>query len=142
VRHPKDVGDWTTLMVMAVMQEQGIDVYLPFGENTRCDLITYDGRELLRIQCKTGRLRNGCVDFNPCGTYAHHRNPKTVRRNYVSEVDAFAVFCPETSAVYLVPIADIGAQTHVSLRIAPVQNGQRKHVRWAVGYELANVEVY
>ena len=142
VRHPKDIGDWTTLMVIAALREQGIDVYLPFGENTRCDLISYDGNRLSRIQCKTGRLRGGVVVFRPCSTYLHHPNPKIRTRSYVGEIDEFGVFCPENGAVYLVPIDDISGATCAYLRIAAVRNGQAKRVRYAARYEVARVEVF
>ena len=74
--HPKIVGDRTQLAVMAALYEAGYGLYVPFGENTRCDLIIERGDELLRVQCKTGRLRQGAVRFKVCSVYAHHPNPK------------------------------------------------------------------
>jgi hypothetical protein len=57
--HPKAVGDRTTLAVMLVLESCGFRVYLPFSENTRCDLVLDDGVHLERVQCKSGRLRDG-----------------------------------------------------------------------------------
>ena len=57
--HPKDIGDRSTLAIILALQEQGCTTYLPFGENTRCDLIVDDGERLSRVRCKTGRLRRG-----------------------------------------------------------------------------------
>jgi len=107
MRHPKEVGDRSTMMIMLALRKQGFDVYLPFGENTRCDLITEKNGRLSRVQCKTGRLAAGAVLFCPCSTYAHHPNPKIRRRSYTGEIDEFAVYCPGTRAVYLIPIADV-----------------------------------
>jgi hypothetical protein len=73
---PKDVGDRSTLAVMLALSAAGYAVYLPFGENTRCDLIIDDGATLARVQCKTGRLRNGAVTFKTCSSYMHHPHPK------------------------------------------------------------------
>jgi hypothetical protein len=56
VEHPKTVGDRTTLAIMAAPHDVGYDVLMPFGENTRYDLVIDDGRDLKRIRCKTGRL--------------------------------------------------------------------------------------
>ena len=42
-----------------------------------------------------------------CSNYGHHRNPETYHRDYKGQVDFFAVYCPETSGVYLVPIDDL-----------------------------------
>jgi hypothetical protein len=66
VRHPKDVGDRSTLAIMAALQACGYAVLMPFGENTRYDLVIDSGARLSRVQCKTGRLRNGSVIFNTC----------------------------------------------------------------------------
>jgi hypothetical protein len=139
--HPKDIGDRTTLMVIHALQRQGKAVYLPFGENTRCDIVTDDGETLSRVQCKTGRLRNGVVSFRPCSTYAHHPNPKITRRSYIGEIDEFGVYCPETRGIYLIPIGDVAATTEASLRVDPVRNGQSKHVRWAARYAIGFIDV-
>jgi hypothetical protein len=142
MQHPKAIGDRTTLMVMLALMEDGFEVYLPFGENTRCDLISYDGHRLSRVQCKTGRLRNGGVLFAPCSTYGHHPNPKIRTRTYLGEIDEFGVFCPETRAVYMIPIADVAAATRATLRVSPCRNAQRKRVRYAAEYELLKIDVY
>jgi len=89
---------------MAALYEAGYGLYVPFGENTRCDLIIERGDELLRVQCKTGRLRQGAVRFKVCSVDAHHPNPKIRFRTSDGEIDAFGVFCPETACVYLVPM--------------------------------------
>jgi PD-(D/E)XK nuclease superfamily protein len=107
VEHPKDVGDRSTLAIISVLRELGYGIYLPFGENTRCDLMLERGVDTVRVQCKTGRVRNGAIVFAVCSCYGHHRNPLTARRTYVGQIDAFAVYCPETAGVYVIPIADV-----------------------------------
>ncbi len=94
---PKDIGDRSTLAIMLALRQAGYALYMPFGENTRCDLLIEDERVLAKVQCKTGRLRNGAVVFLVCSTYGHHRNPARARRTYVGQVDFFAVFCPRPS---------------------------------------------
>jgi hypothetical protein len=61
VGHPKDVGDGSTLAIMAALRMSGVALYVPFGESTRCDLIVDEDGELIRVQCKTGRLRDGAI---------------------------------------------------------------------------------
>jgi hypothetical protein len=78
--HPKDIGDRTTLAVMLVLREAGFGVLTPFGENTRYDLAIDDGCKLFRVQCKTGRIRQGAVRFAVCSCYGHHLRAKDVRR--------------------------------------------------------------
>jgi PD-(D/E)XK nuclease superfamily protein len=43
VQHPKAVGDRTTLAAMLALYQAGYAVLMPFGENTRYDLVIDDG---------------------------------------------------------------------------------------------------
>ncbi len=81
LEHPKDKGDRTTLAVMLALRECGYAVLVPFGENTRYDLVIDDGQDLARVQCKTGRLRKGAVIFAVCSCYGHHMRPGEARRD-------------------------------------------------------------
>ena len=36
------------------LREMGYSLLVPFGENTRYDLVVDDGSQLWRVQCKTG----------------------------------------------------------------------------------------
>jgi PD-(D/E)XK endonuclease len=72
MQHPKDIGDRSTLAIIFALHMQGYTVLLPFGENSRYDLVVDTG-SLRRVQCKTGRLRNGKVIF----PYLEHlRSPR------------------------------------------------------------------
>jgi hypothetical protein len=139
VAHPKDVGDRSTLAIMSALQESGYALYLPFGENTRCDLLVERDTELIRIQCKTGRLRNGAIRFAVCSCYGHHRNPETARRTYQGQIDFFAVYCPEMGSVYLIPIEDVPLKSAAYLRVHAPRNNQRRGIRFAADYEIARV---
>jgi PD-(D/E)XK endonuclease len=50
MEHPKAKGDRSTLAIMLALQEVGYEVLLPFGENTRYDLVIDDGMTLKRVQ--------------------------------------------------------------------------------------------
>ena len=135
------IGDRTAVAVIAALQACGYAVLVPFGENTRYDLVIDDGARLARVQCKTGRLREGGVRFAVCSCYGHHQNPNTARRDYRGQVDYFGVYCPETRAVYLVPIEDLETRVMAILRVTPSRNNQRRRVRQAAQYEIARVGV-
>jgi hypothetical protein len=139
MEHPKEVGDRSTLATMLGLKAAGYALLVPFGENTRYDLVIDDGATLARVQCKTGRLRDGSIDFPVTSTYGHHRNPATARRGYHGEVDFFAVYCPETAGVYLVPICELNTRATARLRVEPSRNGQKKRIRHAASYEIAKV---
>jgi hypothetical protein len=141
VEHPKTIGDRTTLAIIAGLNAAGFLVTIPFGENTRYDLVIDDGTRLLRVQCKTGRLRKGAVAFNTCSSYAHHQNPQVIKRTYEGEIDLFGVYCPETEDVYLIPIEDVPAKRQGRLRVGPPLNNQRRRIRDASTYRVASVSV-
>jgi hypothetical protein len=142
MEHPKDIGDRSTLTIIFAFRLQGWSVLVPLGENTRYDLVVDRGAQLRRVQCKTGRLREGAVVFNACSSYAHHPNPKVVRRDYLGQVDEFAVFCPETQAVYSIPIEDMPVRRLARLRVELPRNNQTKGIRFAAPYEIARIDVY
>jgi hypothetical protein len=127
--------------VILALRDIGYAVFVPFGENTRADLIVDDGASLSRVQCKTGRLRLGAVRFATCSFYGHHPTPRVPSRHYLDDVDYFAVHCPETTGVYLVPIADLPLKRQGALRVEPARNNQRRGIRLAERYEIARVDL-
>jgi len=138
--HPKLIGDRTTLAVMLALIDAGLDVSVPFGENCRYDLVIDRASRLTRVQCKTGRLREGVVRFSTASTYGHLPSPRETRKDYLGQIDEFAVYCPETGGVYLLPIDDVVTRSGAYLRVEPPQNGQRKRICYAKDYEIARVD--
>jgi hypothetical protein len=141
MEHPKAIGDRTTLAAMQALQASGYDVSVPFGENVRYDLVIDDGERLRRVQCKTGRLRDGAIRFATCSSYGHHLHAAEARRNYVGQVDCFAVHCPETGGLYLIPIEDVPTKTSAAIRVEPSRNRQKRGIRAAALYEIGRVSV-
>jgi PD-(D/E)XK endonuclease len=141
VEHPKAKGDRSTLAIMLALHDADYDVLLPFGENSRYDLVIDDGANLKRVQCKTGRLRQGAIRFAARSSYAHHPNPKMVVRDYLGQIDYFGVYCPETGGAYLIPVEDAQVRAAGSLRLAPPRNGQRRRIRYAADYQIGDVAV-
>jgi hypothetical protein len=140
--HPKAVGDRSEAHVLAALVDHYPTVLTPWGENCRYDFVIETGdRELLRVQCKTGRLRRGAVQFHARSFTYHH--PRHVRgeavehrsRGYADDVDLFAVYCRDNGKVYLVPVEEVPA-SQGSLRVEPAKNGQNRRIRWAAQYEL------
>jgi hypothetical protein len=141
MEHPKDIGDRSTLAIIITLRDAGYGVLMPFGENTRYDLVIDDRGSFSRVQCKTGKLLKGVVNFRTASSYYHHPNPKMPAKHYRGQVDFFAVYCRETTGVYLVPISDLEMDTHASLRVQPTLNNQRKGVRFAEDYEIGRVAI-
>jgi hypothetical protein len=132
-RHPVDVGTRTEATILSELLRRGYQVLLPFGQNQRYDLVLDAEGSFLRVQCKTGRLRNGCIEFSARSVRVNTKG--TVIRDYKDQVELFMVHCSETDGIYAIPV-DEATRSHCTLRIDPTVNGQDKGVRWARDYEL------
>jgi hypothetical protein len=64
-----------------------------------------------------------------------------IERDYIGEIDYFAVYRPETSGVYLVPIQYAQVRTKGSLRVHTPRNNHRRLIRLAHEYEIGRVDV-
>jgi hypothetical protein len=133
ISNPTAKGKRSEAAILAALVHTGYSILLPWGEE-RFDLVAYDrvGR-YLRVQCKTGRLRDGCVEFKTCVTDMRRPNGDG---GYHGQIDAFGVFCPQTGMSYLVPISDVACLTLARLRVDVPRNGQSHGIRWAEAYEL------
>ena len=59
------------------------------------------------------------------------------RRFYDSaELDAFALYCPDTTRCYYLDYAEVAGQTQVLLRLESTKNNEREGVRWARDFEF------
>ena len=126
---------------MLALRLNEFDILVPFGENTRYDLAIDNGSGLRRVQCKSGRFQKGAVVFATCSSYAHHPNPKLLKRDYLGQVEDFAVYCHELRTVYLIPIDDVPTTREARLRVTRARNNQHDKIRFAAAYEIARFEV-
>ncbi len=127
VSSPKEIGDLAVAKILGSLLSKGHAVLLPFGDSQRYDLVLDRGGTLSKVQCKSGRVRNGCVRFNTSSTtwYGGHH-----RKNYRDGVDFFGVYCPEVDTSYLIPVQLVG-ETQGVLRLEPTKNKQTRKVRFA-----------
>jgi hypothetical protein len=128
-----DVGERTEATILAELVRRGHRVLIPFGTNHRYDMVIELEGTFIRIQRKTGRLRQGAVRFNTMSVQSNTRRHLT--RTYKGEADVFLVYCPDTNRIYAVPVADTPT-CHMDLRVDPPRNCQVRGVRWAKDYEL------
>ena len=127
-----EVGNVSEAWVLAALIEAGYIVLQPFGDGCKYDFVIDDGVTLQRVQCKTGRMKAGCINFN---AYSVAGNSNGVRQPYIGLADLFAVYCPENHHVYIVPVLQVGP-TKVRLRVENTRNSQRQRVRWAKEFQL------
>jgi hypothetical protein len=131
--HPVDVGHRAEAAVLSALVQRGYRVLLPFGVNQRYDLVLDCDGQFLKAQCKSGRLRDGAIQFRALSTQSNMKRTHT--RGYAGEVDLFIVYCSDTQRIYVVPTDEV-PPTSMYLRVDPPRNKQGKRVRWAKDYEL------
>lgn len=109
----------TELKIAVRLLEMGKVVLRSMGEGCRYDLLIDDSGKFTRVQCKTGRLRNGVIIFNAISQYAW----KKEYRRYDGHADLFGVYCQQLDKVYMVPVEKVGTRRGW-LRVQPPKNNQ------------------
>ena len=116
----------------------GVIVLRPMQEGRRYDLLFDIDHQLVRVQCKWGRVDGDVV-------VATTRTNRHTPAGYVSttytadEIDAIAVYCGDLNRSFLVPITEASGRSHLHLRLAPARNNQRALVKMADAYDLAKM---
>lgn len=135
--HTKDKGDLAVGKVIADLLAQDIQVLLPISEHLPFDLVAVSPslRELRTVQVRFASAKNGSVAVRLRSSHAD-RHGVHHRRVSLDEVDAFAVFCPETSKVYYIRRDEVpaGCQTEFALRLTRAKNGQVRKIRPAANF--------
>ena len=134
----KAIGERSEAIITARLLEAGYNVLTPYGDNQRYDLVIEDADgQFWRVQCKTGRSNGENIVFTAVSLYYHTRAGRTANgsRPYHGQIEYFAVYCPETRGVYLIPVDHTGV-SQMTLRLVPTKNKQEKNIRWAKDYEL------
>jgi hypothetical protein len=130
---PSEIGTRAEAAVLAALVLAGKHVLLPFGEQRRYDVAYEEKGRLVKVQCKTGSVRNGAISFR-----THSVGRRSIL-DYRDDVDFFGVYCHDHRHVYLVPVGDTPLRT-ASLRLTPTRNGQESGVRWASRYLLKSLD--
>ena len=135
---PNRRGNAAELAIAAEAAKLNLAVLMPLTEHGRYDLVIGIGQQLLRVQCKSAKLKGDVV----CARLATSRRTRDgyVRTRYsAEEVDAIAIYCEEIRECFLVPIEHVEGMSAISLRLAPARNGQRAALNWAEQYRLGAV---
>lgn len=146
MKPPKKIGDRTFARFMAECVMCDWQVLVPFGDCDRYDCIIdrNDGEGFKKVQVKTGRYKNGSVQFPTCSTNHYVREGEVIHNKQISyikeDVDFFGVFCFKLNKCYLVPIEDTGERS-CFLRVVKSKNNQEKNVKYASGYEINAFEI-
>ena len=118
--------------------ELGLQVLRPIVEGRRYDLVFDTGEELLRVQCKWGRLVRNVVIVNlTSNRCTPHGYVRTVYG--ADEVDGVAIYCQPLKRCFYVPIDMVAGRRVLHLRVAPAANNQSAAINWAGDFELGAI---
>ena len=128
------VGDLTEFEVATALMRTRKLVLRPLSSGLRYDLAVDNGDgTIMRVQCKTGLLRNGFISFRVCNADA--RRPQGIP--YQGQIEAFGVYCPQNGRTYLIPIDAVGANVSTArLRVDATRNGQQRGIRMAESFQI------
>jgi hypothetical protein len=102
------------------------------------DMLLEQPGRFLRVQVKSGVLKDGAVVFN-ASRVPNRQGVRGRIRYSANEVDVFAVFCEELMTMYLMPIGEIPDCGVAYLRVSPPKNGQVRNVRCAKDFEFCRL---
>jgi hypothetical protein len=118
--------------VIADLMRSGVQVCLPISEHLPFDLVAVSPslNVLSRIQVRYSAVKRGTLRLDLRMSHADRHGVHT-RWLRLEEIDAFAIFCPQTNEVYYVKRGEIpvGMRSVVSLRVMQSRNGQKKRTR-------------
>lgn len=131
----KQVGEISEACIIADCLRFGYSVSKPFGDNQRYDLILDLDDRLYRVQCKTGRIRNGAVEFPVCSTKNYNGHS---RQSYVGQIELIFVYCPDNNTTYWLNMETNTSKTSASYRVDEPEYIQTK-MRFAKDFLLEDL---
>jgi hypothetical protein len=132
---PTRKGAIAEAVIAAEAIKAGVEVLRPVAEGCRYDLAFDLGTRFVRVQCKSAP-RRGDVIVVATRTCRHTPQGYVRTRYDASEVDAIAVYCPDTERCYWLPIEDVRGRWEVRLRLAQARNNQEFAISYAADYDF------
>ena len=137
----KILGNTTEMECMLECTKLGIQVSIPFGEDSRYDFIMDYNGNLYKIQCKhcseifdnDGKVT--AIKFKTVRQSGSNASLHTRTKYTKNEIDYFAT--SYEGRCYLVPVEQCSILK--LLRIIPPKNGQTKGISFLKDYELSEV---
>lgn len=132
----KDKGDLGVFKVMSRLSELGFIVLQPLTEHAPFDIVAYKDSSFYRIQVKY-RTKNkfGSVEVKLSTSWADKHGNHT-RYYDLSELDVFAVYCPDSDECYFIKTSELkGLHSAFCLRLDNPRNPVESVIRYARDYK-------
>lgn len=123
--HKKRKGSVAELAVATRLMRDGWQVLLPYGENTRYDLVAEKNGRFIRIRVKYVTPKAGTLEVN-----CQSSNDWSVLPYTAAEIDAFAVYNGGTGDIYYVRVSK-SRRTSMRVRLEPTKNHEKLYIRFA-----------
>lgn len=128
----KQKGNLTELQVITYLYSLGYQCSLPYGENSRYDLIADINGKLIKIQVKTASLKDNnsdAIEFSCRSSRINSTGTVNTRYNK-DQIDYFATFW--NNQCYLIPVEECSVSK--TLRFCYPKSGQKKGITLAENY--------
>lgn len=131
------VGKITELAVAKAFLQRGYQVSQPLVADSRYDFIVDVHGKLVKIQVKTGTVKEEGAYVEFATSTSHTNTQGTINHSYnANEIDYFATMVGEQC--YVIPVNLCGARNQ-RLRLMPTKNGQTQGIKFAVDFEIDKV---
>lgn len=136
----KQRGNLTELYCITACCEEGYNISIPYGENSRYDFIVDVNGKLLKVQVKTSRPKKAISNCNnaicfPCRSTGVNSKGTKYHRYNKEQIDYFATYWE--GKCYMIPVEECSVEK--TLWFKPAANGQKALISMAVDYELSKV---
>lgn len=126
----KQNGDVAEAYVIYFLKKSGFNVLIPWGEDSRYDLISEKNGIFKRIQVKYVTSKNGVL-----AVPIRSSNNYNIIHYKADDIDIIAGYCPNQNKVYFIPLEFIKNKSLCKLRLLPARNKQSKLITMASRYE-------
>jgi len=114
--HTKTKGNLAVLKIKADSYEKGWLPLQPESEHEPFDLVLYRNGHFYRTQVKYSKAKKGMISANLRASWADKHGTHSNRID-LSEIDLFAIYCPDTDTCYYIHTSQITTKCEINLRV-------------------------
>jgi len=126
----KQKGDIAEAYITYLLKKHGFNVLLPWGEDTRYDIVTEKNGIFKRIQIKYVTSHDGSLQV-PMRSCNNHQ----IIHYSQSDIDIVAAYDPHDNRVYFIPLKKHTNRSAFRVRLVPAKNKQKKYINPASMFE-------
>lgn len=126
----KQKGEIAEAYVLYFLKSKGFNVFIPWGEDNRYDLVAEKNGVFKRVQVKYVSSKNGVLEIPIRSANGHQIIHYSCR-----DIDIIAAYHAKTQKVYFIPLKSISNRSSFKVRLVPARNNQKKNIALASDYE-------